>query len=1032
MSKFKKAAKRRSAWLAAIAAAFILTFGLSASSATAAPASTPASVSTAAQAASGSVGAVSTRIDDDTQLKVNGTTSACRGEGMEPPSAKLYLPLNRWGSVSYIHTRTQDGISVIPSLGAVQRTIFVTGSLSIGNGLWRMTSSMVSTANDFCIGENIGRTVDKTVATIFSSLVASGVIALLLVINLVMALFKSRNGGGNFFSTIFKHAAIIGIMAGMAFGAAGTTTAKYGQFSPGWWMKTTNDTVSSIAAAPAWGLSKAARAVAFDDASSGRCGRYVDALMNEYESGYTSIYKPMSAVPTAVNSLWLTSGYPAYVNAQFGAENVYGKDNACILLDAVGGYSATNATVNGVAYKGRQALTEAATGVRIPTDSLALGFRGTEATDRAMIGWAACNPSGATAKSEWTSVANIANPECKEFFKEGSAEELGGSSLVGDAVASTAKGLLTGGLIGGAIGGASSVANADEKVENQFDFPSGSDRQDAVAMQNQSMGNYIKNLQGTDAADALAVAEVYAFSALISAIVFGLLSLAVVAAKIAMLVLMLMAIFVLLAGLLPGSDPVDRAVSLAKSFVGAAVITACASAVISVIAVLSALIAQAGSAAVAAGSFTSILWAGLAPVAALLVLRYLFKNVFKAPSPFSLKGALAYGAAGAGGAVAGSGMAGFAGRRGGRLGHALQREALSRVGLGRLGGRRAGGMIGAMTAAAGGAAAGAAAGNAGTEALLERSRRSLERPEGIPEGDGIDDGSFLDPSRLDQEGRIGLDGGDGEYDPLLDVDRVATGATSHVAPEDIKKVKRTEADALRGARQDWVDQQTDLKPLSMAEIGKQRVKSWGENVAKNPVKWGLKTTAKTAALGAAVLAAPVALPALVAGGAAVAGLKAARSAERLRQARSNEFSTRARSQYAQAVEDQQRRASAAAHREWQRQGNVISDRAEQSRAGAAEKAQHPDIDADNVPQPPPGFNEIPVADDPWVPPSGGRPSPAAGGRPAPIPGTQPIPTGGLPSPAAPDIGRIIPDNPFGASGRRGPGPSPAPETEMEW
>ncbi len=976
VNTFKSAMiRKRSTILAVLVAAVIMAFGASTAQAatSSAPAATVSSTVTALPSAeiSGGDG-------------LSGTAALC-GTDRKPPLATKYLPMTRWAPVTSMHTRVSDGISVLPSVTAIQRSVAVSGTLSIGNGMWLMTESMVSWANNFCIGDATGRTIDKAVASIGQSLAVSGVLAALLIAGLFGSLWRARRGNGGFGSIAFKYVLVVAILTMFVTGASGTNDAGFGRGSPGWWMKSVNDTVSNLAAAPAAALSSAATTAMTDEnGSNERCMKYIKALNMLYQGTYgTGLYKPASTVSMSVNSLWLQSGYTAYTKAQFGTENPYGENNACLLLDAKRGIPALGSSTDG--GFGRVPLTAYAAGKALPPDSLAISYRSTEATDRAMIGWAACDVVTGGVKPEWANDAGVTEKDCNTFVAAGSANSLGEetitSSTITDIITGAVKGAAAGGASGAAVGAGSSAVGAAtaSTMKNSLDFPSGSDRAAAVAMKNPTIGNYLTNLQGTDSADAMTTGYVYVISSFIMLVVFGVLSLAVLAAKLAMLVIMLMSVFVLAAALLPSADPMERVLALGKSFIGVSVIAACASAVISMIAVLAVIVSRVGTAIAGQGTVTGILWTGMSPLAAIIVLRYLFKNVFKVPSPFSIKGALAYGAAGAGGAIGGAAASNMFGRSGSRMKYAAQREMLSRVPGGRFlgGSRRRGGMSPVGGAVTTGVAAGAAAAatSKGIESLISKAR-APEEDLGLPTGDGVEDGQFLDPSQMDQETRLGmgaqLDGEThginprtgrawhpqdperpslGGYDPLLDVDRVGTQASGSMLPTD--DAKKVEEAAVEKAREDWV-KQNPVESMSWGDAAMKRTQAWVKDVKAHPVKFA----GKTALLGAGMMLAPAAIPAA----AAVVALKGVRSASRVTTDRDADHRTKARAAYADAVAKQQGKAREAAQKFATHQQGLADQRVRE-----AEQLRRPPVSA----EPPYDPSMEPSNDEFWFPPDDG-------------------------------------------------------------
>jgi len=122
----------------------------------------------------------------------------------------------------------------------------------------------------------------------------------------------------------------------------------------------------------------------------------------------------------------------------------------------------------------------------------------------------------------------------------------------------------------------------------------------------------------------------------------------------------------------------------------------CAALLLSVIALVTELVAGLGIAIAGPGSVIAILWIAIAPLAAVFAIHHFFRKVLKAPSPFKPSAALAYGAAAGG--FAGAGVASLGDRAMG-MGRKLANTARSRMGGGGSssgGGSRRGSRVGGM------------------------------------------------------------------------------------------------------------------------------------------------------------------------------------------------------------------------------------------------------------------------------------------------------------------------------------------------
>jgi len=174
------------------------------------------------------------------------------------------------------------------------------------------------------------------------------------------------------------------------------------------------------------------------------------------------------------------------------------------------------------------------------------------------------------------------------------------------------------------------------------------------------LNNFISNFHGTTSTSAVITAYIYLASSTGVAGVFLILSLAILLAKLALLVSMFLLVFVVLVALLPGGSP-DKIMAFAKHILGLIIFVTCGSLLVSAISVLTSLIVAAGSGVVGQYNIMSIIWVGLAPLGAIVLVHHFFKKVLKAPSPFKPSSALAYSAT-AGGFAGGLGGAALTSR----------------------------------------------------------------------------------------------------------------------------------------------------------------------------------------------------------------------------------------------------------------------------------------------------------------------------------------------------------------------------------
>ncbi|KRF18759.1 hypothetical protein ASG90_02345 [Nocardioides sp. Soil797] len=194
-----------------------------------------------------------------------------------------------------------------------------------------------------------------------------------------------------------------------------------------------------------------------------------------------------------------------------------------------------------------------------------------------------------------------------------------------------------------------------------------------------------KNLNGTVGV------LIYMLSAVGMVAVFGLLAGAVLLAKVMAGVFIVACFFVLVMALASSRD-MESVTKFAKAYLGLSLFAWGAIALLAVIGLLSAILSTLGE---AFGGWLSILWSGMSPLLAAIVLHKVFKDILHLPSPFKLTAGLAYANTMAkGGANAAMGGLDSMTNRGAGMVKRTASSALgSRMGTGRLN-RNGGGSLG--------------------------------------------------------------------------------------------------------------------------------------------------------------------------------------------------------------------------------------------------------------------------------------------------------------------------------------------------
>lgn len=158
---------------------------------------------------------------------------------------------------------------------------------------------------------------------------------------------------------------------------------------------------------------------------------------------------------------------------------------------------------------------------------------------------------------------------------------------------------------------------------------------------NDTERDFILNLHGNHNGAGLVGVLIYVISAVGLFLVFGLLALAVLLAKVMAGVLIAVTFFVLLFSLVSDRD-LEPVLKYGKTYIGLSLFAWGAIMLMAVIGLLTAILSNLGE---SFGGWLSVLWSGLSPLLAAVILHKVFKDVLHMPSPFKLTAGLAYGSA---------------------------------------------------------------------------------------------------------------------------------------------------------------------------------------------------------------------------------------------------------------------------------------------------------------------------------------------------------------------------------------------------
>lgn len=556
----------------------------------------------------------------------------------EQQNASNLLPIDRWASATAsLHTDFGGGafgLGLNDLAQRIQRNGIETGSLAAGNALWKAGTDMTAASVDFCFGDSLGYTVDHYAAVLGNAIVSSGIIALLVALAIVAFFWRLARRGEVTWRRLGRTVLVTGVFATMIAGASASTPTSFGAFSPGWLITTVYSTMSGIASLPTMAIAQAA-----DKSLTGvtpqapdllGCTDYTDQLLRNYKSDYGPSVAAQAAasVPMALDAMWEQTGLRAYQDIQFGqqapgpestsqvAVNDYGLRTYCRALEANVGIPAVN----------QVALTKAGTGEHLPPGSnpssaawLTPGDSNS-IIDASVVAWAACKytASGWSVSPEFHVLSGghrVTRQDCNTWWS----------------------------------------TPASSWSPSAFHWPTSTNTINNDTANSPQVADFLLNWHGDANGQAIATAITFLPASIAVFAVFLLLAGALIIAKMALLVLIVILPIVLALSLIPGPRWEGAATKVAKYALGLMVFGVMAQLILSLVAVISSFLVQAGAALFSPGSAMTILWTALAPFAAVWLMHHLFKAI-GAPSPFKLNGALGWAAA-AGGVGIGIGEA---------------------------------------------------------------------------------------------------------------------------------------------------------------------------------------------------------------------------------------------------------------------------------------------------------------------------------------------------------------------------------------
>lgn len=567
-----------------------------------------------------------------------GATNMCGTTGVGAAINKL--PVNRWGESSTSFHYRLDADAWNDLAEKVQRLGRDSAFMQIGNAAWRLGADALFASSTFCPIQTLGRPLDNMIGVVGDALGSAGLLAALAVTTIGVALMGLRKGqgGAHVLKQTLKTSAIMGMLTMMILGGAASTDAGPGTGSPWWWVSQVNTVVNTVsgtvasAAVDSSGPSGYQRLWAEEGTTAewpiscttiGDTDGYVAYLHKAYRDSiqFGAIKEQAAALPEMVSTLWESGVLPVWAAAQFGASNPYTDHVYCFFLDAK-----ANATVSSnaeiLAYLGERLGMDANMQSTWTNATKSQNTRGDNGEDQALLGWAACIPSGgggAAPRGDWESAIDKKTEpkECGYWWTGG--DTLDGSSLDWDenSVASNAAG-------------------------------------------SAAVYNYAASVHGKGGTAVGSIMFAYLAGSLIDGAILLMLAMLQLASKL-IVAFMVVGLFAAVARSLAPGDDGRLFKRTGLQLVGAVFVSSCAGLLIAVIMMVASAVSTVGSTTFSPGTTGAILATCLGPAAGVLLLHWLFTAVLHVPSPFTFKGAMAWGQGITSGTVGGAALGGLTG-----------------------------------------------------------------------------------------------------------------------------------------------------------------------------------------------------------------------------------------------------------------------------------------------------------------------------------------------------------------------------------
>lgn len=564
----------------------------------------------------------------------------------ETATSTDWLPVNRWSDATASFHSRLDADAWNDVAEKVQRNGVSSTAMAGGNAMWSMSSSVLYASGSFCPMQRLSTHMDEVVGKIGKALNTSGVIALFVITGLISVFVRYHKREiplGQLLSEIVKTGVITGVIIVMINGASASSVSRgyIGAGSPAWWVATTNDAVNKVTGkvANAW-ENNGVIEIGYEPVYGGdplpeydvyNCKKYVKWLKATYKRKWssTSGYE----LANMVSGMWEASALPAWASQQFGTDNPYTDHMYCFALESKRMAAVQNSDVRdyGISQESSWGKGKSAQKWYSNARTSSMFTGETVKEDKALVGWAACKPVSfekAEVRDEWNkdSKKKVPNKICTEWWAHDGGEMASLEEL-----------------------------NWQDSVEETF----------SNSGDNAGQANFISSLHGKGGSSSIISNVSFAVGSGIDAVVFMALA-AIQAVGKLVLCFMIVGLFMsMFKMLLPGSSS-ETFNKAAKRILGAAFAASGVSVIIGFVCIIAQVIIELAREMFSPGSVGIMIFSAFAPAIGVIGVHFIFK-LMKLPSPFTVKGAMAWGqgvSSGAiGGALAGGAASALAGAR---------------------------------------------------------------------------------------------------------------------------------------------------------------------------------------------------------------------------------------------------------------------------------------------------------------------------------------------------------------------------------